>query len=144
MRLVAAIVLALGVVAGPASAAGPLTSTFFKTPDNAIWCSGGKTFVVCGIKGGFLKPKPKNNCRKEHIDYVGNRLGMTNKSKGQVQPCAGDAGPFAEPKRTKVLAYGKNWKVGGLKCTAQTQAMTCQNTFGHGFFISKTQKYKLF
>jgi hypothetical protein len=140
---IALVALALG--AGTANAAGK--NGFFKTQDGSIYCGwgyGGGTsgFVVCGLKKGFLKPKPKNNCK--HIDYVGNRIGFTDKGKAKIEPCAGDAGPFANPKATKVLAAGKTWKGGGMSCTTTTSTVTCKNKVKHGFTMTKPGPYKLF
>src|SRR6266511_590996 len=142
---VVALVLALAAVsAGAAGASGK--SGFIKTPDGKIYCGWGygsaTGFVVCGIKNGLLKPKPKNNCR--HIDYVGNRIAFNATGKAKVQACAGDAGPFADPKATKVIRYGAVWHGGGMSCISQTKAMQFNNKSGHGFLISAVQKYRLF
>ena len=77
MRTFIITIVCLAVAASTASAAGTAgKSGFFKTPDKKIWCgwgTGPDAFIVCGIKGGKLKPKPKNNCKV--VDYVGNRIG---------------------------------------------------------------------
>ena len=145
---IAALILALAAVsAGAASASGK--SGFIRTPDGKIYCGwgyGGGTsgFVVCGIWNGFLKPKPKNNCAKQHLDYVGNRLAFSSTGKAKVQPCAGDAGPFANRKAAKVIKYGAGWHGGGMSCISQAKAMQCKNKSGHGFLISAVQRYRLF
>jgi hypothetical protein len=148
MRFITLITLAFAasaLAAGAASAAGK--NGFFKTADNSIWCGygygGGHGFVVCGVKGGYLKPKPKNNCKKFHVDYVGNRIAFESRSKAAVQACAGDAGPFANPKATKVLKPGKTWSGGGMSCKVTKSSATCRNKANHGFTISRAS-YKRF
>ena len=42
-----------------------------------------------------------------------------------------------------VLEYGKNFSRGGLMCNSQMNGMTCQNSQGHGFFLSRNLQ-KLF
>ncbi len=146
IALVTVLALALAAVsAGTASAAGK--NGFFKTSNNRIWCGwgygGGTGFVVCGIKNGYLKPKPKNTCK--HIDYVGNRIAFNATGKAKIQPCAGDAGPFANPKTTKVLAPGKTWSGGGMSCTAiKSSSVKCKNKSKHGFKMTTPGPYQLF
>lgn len=148
MRIVSLITLglaALALTAGTAGAAGQ--SGFFKTPNGKIYCgwgTGSQGFMVCGIKNGFLKPKPKNNCAKQHVDYVGNRVAMTNTSKGKVQQCAGDAGPFANPKATKVLKAGMTWKRGVFTCRTTLSTVRCSNKNKHGFELHSNGPYQLF
>lgn len=148
MRIVSVTALLLALAAGLAGAASASGKNgFIKTPNGKIYCGwgyGGGTggFVVCGLKNGFLKPKPKNNCK--HIDYVGNRIAFNATGKAKIQACAGDAGPFANPKGTKVLAVGKTWTGGGMSCTSQKKGMTCKNKSKHGFFMSFTGPYRLF
>jgi hypothetical protein len=144
--LITAGLVAVALAAGTASAAGK--SGFFKTADNSIWCGYSYAardygYVVCGIKGGYLKPKPNNNCKKFHDDYVGNRIGFGWKSKAEVEACAGDAGPFANPKATRVLKPGKTWRGSGMSCRVTKSSATCRNRVHHGFTISRAG-YKLF
>jgi hypothetical protein len=152
MRILSLISLglaALALAAGTASAAGK--SGFFKTSNGRIYCAWGYGsgtpgggFVVCGIKNGKLNPKPKNNCAKQGVDYVGNRIAFAATGKAKVQACAGDAGPFANPKATKVLAPGKTWKGGGMSCTVTKPTATCRNKSRHGFTITTPGPYQLF
>jgi hypothetical protein len=141
----AATVLAALALATTAAMASSQGSGFFRSPTGNIYClwvTGGSTkpAVECGIKTG-LKPKPKNTCK--HIDYVGNRIDVQSTGKAKLAICAGDAGPFADPKATKVLPYGKSVTHGGITCASKATGMTCTNKSKHGFFMSK-QSYKLF
>lgn len=143
---IAALVLAVAAVSsGAAGASG--TNGFFKTPNGKIYCgwgTGPQGFIVCGIKGGKLKPKPKNNCAKQGVDYVGNRVAMSNTSKAHVQACAGDAGPFANPKATKVLKAGAKWKRGVFTCMTTKSTVRCKNKKKHGFELHSNGPYQLF
>src|SRR5262249_49681975 len=145
MRIVPLLTLglaALALAAGTANASGK--SGFFKTQNGRIYCGwvvGTQGPVVCGIKNGKLNPKPKNNCK--HIDYVGNRIFFTSKSKARVLACAGDAGPFANPNATTTLAAGKTWAKGGFSCSATKSSVTCKNPAKHSFTINTNGKYTL-
>jgi hypothetical protein len=143
--LISLALVAAALAAGTASASGK--SGFFKTSNGRIYCgwgTGAQGFVVCGIKNGKLKPKPKNNCAKQGVDYVGNRIAFSATGKAKVQACAGDAGPFADPAHTKVLAPGKTWKAGGMSCTVTKSTATCRNKSKHGFTITTPGPYQIF
>jgi Family of unknown function (DUF6636) len=60
---------------------------------------------------------------------------MLSKGTAHVQACAGDAGPFANGKATKVFAAGKTWKGGGMSCTVTRSSATCKNKSKHGFTL---------
>jgi hypothetical protein len=150
MRILTFITLGLAAVAltaGTASAAGK--NGFFKTQNGRIYCGwvyggGSPGSIVCGIKNGKLKPKPKNNCRKQGVDYVGNRIAMNATGKAKVQACAGDAGPFSDPAHTKVLKAGKTWRGGGMSCTVTKSTVRCKNKSKHGFEMHTPGPYQRF
>jgi hypothetical protein len=52
--------------------------------------------------------------------------------------CAGDTVLSATGART--IPYGHSWTIGPYACTAQTLSLTCTNSAGHGFRLSKTQQ----
>jgi hypothetical protein len=154
MRIVTLISLGLvaaALTAGAASTAGTANG-FFKTQNGRIYCAWaygngplGPNSVVCGIKNGKLNPKPKNNCKKFGVDYVGNRISMTSQGRAHVQACAGDAGPFANGKATKVLKPGKTWGSGmEMSCTVTKSSATCKNKLKHGFTLNTSGTYKRF
>jgi len=136
---------ALALVLGTAASASTAKTGFFRTANKTIYCDygygGGAGFIECGIRNGFLMPKPKNTCT--HIDYAGNRIAMTGKGKAQVVRCAGDAGPFANPKAAKSLRSGRIWKGGPFTCKIMTSAVKCHNKRGHGFYIPKGKRYRI-
>lgn len=136
MRLLAAALVAL-VVAAPAAA----TTSFFETPSKNIVCafysgSGSPPTLECGVVSGLHPPAPKPPSGCHGIDPASSRirLGATGKVYGF---CSGDAGVLAEAGRAGVLAYGKTWQKGAFRCTSATTGLTCKNTAGHGFFLSR-------
>jgi hypothetical protein len=47
----------------------------------------------------------------------------------------GDAGPFAAP--GVVLGYRDGWSAPGISCSSAFAGLTCRNSGGHGFFLSR-------
>jgi hypothetical protein len=144
----AAVVAACAVTfSASAVAEGNQYSGYLKTPSGSVYCDylyGGHIFpkyryVRCGFKGKLSpqEPKPKAGCPKD-TDYVGNRMVLGVRSRGQTQPCAGDAGPFGNPKAAVAIPYGHTWHGGPFTCKSFKQGMTCKSTSGHGFHLAKT------
>jgi len=75
--------------------------------------------------------------------YVGNRMVLSQTGRGRTEPCAGDAGPFADPKAAHTVQYAEAWHGGPFSCTASKAGMTCRNPGGHGFFIAH-EHWRLF
>jgi len=145
VRIPSIIILALAaaaLAAGSATAGGAKGSGFFKTSNGKIYCEWASSNVVCGIKNGKLKPAPKNNCKG--IDYIGGWLAVNARGSSKVQACSGDAGPFANPAQTKVLAPGRTWSGAGMSCKATASGMTCRNKSKHGFTMTTPGPYKKF
>ena len=141
MRPLVALVVAAALV--PAALGAPTlgTSGFFKTPSGKIFCqwsTGGSpsALLECGVTTGLKPPLPKTGADCKHLDYVGNRISLAITGRAQPVPCAGDAGPFADPAHSVLLRYGKAWGAGGLRCSEKTSGLTCKNRDGHGFFMS--------
>ena len=139
------------MAAGAALAASPVAAGsseavhngFLKTPSRSVYCDylyGGATksfrYVRCGFKGTLVPPeaKPKGGCGV--VDYVGNRMLLHQTGRARTEPCAGDAGPFANPKAAHTVRYGTTWHGGPFTCTSSSAGMTCRNPGGHGFFIA--------
>jgi Family of unknown function (DUF6636) len=147
--LAAAVVVAAGAAmfTAFAGAAGATHSGYLKTPSGSVYCDylyGGETFptyryVRCGFKGKLSpqEAKPKGGCPKD-TDYVGNRMEVLAKGRGQTEPCAGDAGPFGNPKAAVAIPYGQTWHGGPFSCTSSKQGMRCKRRDGHGFYLAKT------
>jgi hypothetical protein len=132
----------------PANApADAFTSGYFKTPSGNIQCDYGyrggadvDAYVRCGIRSG-LKPPPPS--RGPGCD-VPNRVVIRHTGRASLAGLSacpgedeGDAGPFAGPGVARVLGYGKTWSGGGLSCMSAVTGLTCRNTSGHGFFLSR-------
>jgi len=148
-RLVVAAALAAAATtafSAPADAEGVTHSGYFKTPSGSVYCdylygsgvAAKYRYVRCGFSSKLVpqEPKPKSGCPK-YTDYVGNRLQVMETGRGQTQPCAGDAGPFGDPKAAVALPYGHTWHGGSFSCTSFKQGMTCKRTDGHGFRLAK-------
>jgi hypothetical protein len=126
---------------GP-SAGGRYKNGYFKTPSGNIQCDYGyggsaRAYVRCGIKSG-LKPAPPGRGPK-CFQAPWLSLGATGRAELGPSTCPGedapDAGPFADV--GTVLAHGKTWNGGGLRCTSALTGLTCRNKSGHGFFLSR-------
>jgi len=44
---------------------------------------------------------------------------------------------------TPTLRYGKTWRWHGITCTSRKSGLTCRNTAGHGWFLSR-QRQRIF
>jgi hypothetical protein len=136
---------AIGVTAAPVAARSNSAghTGFLKTPSGKIYCDynygGTKKFryVRCGFKGALRPPEAKPHGGCGVVDYVGNRVVLGQTGRGRTEPCAGDAGPFADPKASRTVKYGKTWHGGPFACTSSKAGMTCRNPGGHGFSIAQ-------
>jgi hypothetical protein len=133
MMVAAGVVLAPVVV--PSSAAfAAVNFGAFRTPSGAIGCAYDAASLRCDVAGGIrpLPPRPKS-CR---LDW-GQGFEMGLKGEASVV-CAGDTalgGP-------QVVPYATTWHRPGLLCISSAQGLRCNNTDGHGFFVSKTKSYQ--
>jgi hypothetical protein len=144
VTLITVAVAAAALAAGTATANGAKGSANFKTQNGKIYClgiTGGRAEVVCGIKNGHLKPRPKAKCHGDD-DPTGGWPTINARGRTTIQTCSGDPGPLAGP--AKVLAPGRTWSGGGISCKATASAMTCRNKSQHGFTITTAGPYKKF
>ncbi len=138
------------LVAGPWKQVTPPTSSVtndrFKTPSGNIVCeyffnfqqtpgTRPESVIRCGIHSGLKPPPPLRPCREG--DYTDKFVGLSTTGSVFVQACAGDPGPFVGEGSTRVLAYGKTWSGGGLRCSSAATGLTCRNTSGHGFSLNR-------
>jgi hypothetical protein len=148
LLVVAAVVVAgAAMFSASADAEGKVFSGYLKTPSASVYCDylyGGHIvakyrYVRCGFttKLSPQEPQPKGGCPKG-TDYVGNRMQVTTRGRGQTEPCAGDAGPFGDKKAAVAIPYGRPWRGGPFTCTSFRQGMTCKSTDGHGFHLSRS------
>ena len=142
--VVAACAVAFTASAG-ASAKGASHSGYFKTPSGSVYCdylygsgvAAKYRYVRCGSRASSRRRSRSRRRLPTDTDYVGNRMQVMEKGRGQTQPCAGDAGPFGNPKAAVAIPYGHTWRGGSFSCTSSRQGMTCKSTGGHGFHLAK-------
>jgi hypothetical protein len=146
LSVLAAIVAAAALSASTVSARSSTAvhMGFLKTPSRSVYCDyeyGGATksfpYVRCGFKGMLVPPEAKPHGGCGVVDYVGNRMLLHQTGRGKTEPCAGDAGPFANPKAAHTVPYGSTWHGGPFTCTSSKAGMLCRNSAGHGFLTAR-------
>jgi hypothetical protein len=134
--LLSVVVLA-GVAALPASAQDASTLVSFRTPSKNIYClynsadSSTPAFLRCDIRS-HLKPAPARHACVEGV--YGESVGMTKTAAAHVL-CISDT---TYNPNARVLAYGTSWSRDGFRCSSRASGLTCTNSRGHGFFLSRT------
>jgi hypothetical protein len=139
--IVALLALPVGIAAG-VTASGGLGATkapsYFETPSGNIACAWladfdkpSKTYLRCEITS-LLRPMPKRPADCD-VDW-GYGLDMANTGRASVL-CAGDT--IRRAGRHAVLAYGTTWRKRGFTCRSEPKGLTCRNSAGHGFFLSR-------
>jgi hypothetical protein len=133
-----AVLVAAAALAAPAFGASGRTSTLisFRTPSKNIYClynsadSTSPAYLRCDIRS-HLHPAPA--ARKCVEGVYGESVGMTKTGPARVL-CISDTtyNPGA-----RVLAYGTTWSRDGFRCASRSTGLTCTNSRGHGFFLSR-------
>ncbi len=93
--------------------------------------------LECGVASGLVPPPPRpGSSRCGGLDFAADRvrLNATGKSYGF---CAGDVGVLAERGSAPVLAHGATRHAGPFTCSSTVAWLTCRNTSGHGFALSR-------
>ena|SRR6266540_422697 len=127
-----ALALALVLFASPVHAAAPFPG--FHTPSRNIYCGYNAAYgaypasLRCDVRSG-LKPEPRRRCE---LDWTGIAMSAAG---GAAAECAGDT---IADRRLRVLNYGSTWRHGVFTCVSRRTGVTCRNTRGHGFFLSRT------
>ncbi len=128
--LLAGVILAIST-----SVVAATTSTSFVTPSGNIHCAlvGEKNNALrCEISSG-LNPKPPQpypgSCE---FDWGAGFL-LPKYGKPKVL-CISDT---IASDNDATLSYGRTWKNAGFKCTSQKTGLTCINSSGQGFFLSR-------
>lgn len=90
--------------------------------------------VRCDIIEGTLthRRRPKD-C---DLDY-GRAFYVDARGRGEVA-CHGDT---IVNRRARVLNYGESINLGGVWCTSERSGMTCRNSAGHGFSLSRAKQH---
>lgn len=108
----------------------------FKTPSNNIGCYGTSTEVRCDIRTSSAKRPPKpRSCRADW----GTAFELTRTGRGHGR-CVSDSALPYPGSGMRTLRYGTSIRVNNrITCTSRTTGLTCRNTRGHGFLLSKTK-----
>jgi hypothetical protein len=136
--------LALGSLATASSSktrVGKDTYIDFRLPSNNIFCayvvssSPYAKYIRCDIMSG-IKPKPTGKCKYEGSRGISVDLNATGRA---TFPCSSDT---VYNKSAKILNYGKTWRRGGFTCKSKLSGLTCTNSSGRGFFLSRQHSYR--
>lgn len=117
----------------------PATGAFalvqFQSPSTNIGCIGDAASVRCDIRTtSATPPKRPKACR---YDW-GSAFEVNRTGRGHGL-CAGDTALATPGDGRRKLAYGTSIRLGPkLVCTSRTTGMTCRNSGGHGFTLSRT------
>lgn len=128
------LVLALTTISAAAEENDPDRPLGFTSPSGNISCYAEATppALVCEISTTDWAPVVKNDC--DELDS-GKQLSMTTSS--MPIPgwwCRGDTWLHAG---IKPLPYGKDWQSGDFTCRSEPTGVTCRNTVGHGWSLSR-------
>lgn len=108
------------------------SSDYFVLPSGNIYCAlvgANREFLRCEIRS-LLNPMPpqSDNCE---FDW-GNGFLLSQNSKPEIL-CISDTIAGSYP----TLAYDTTWKNSGFECLSETRGLTCKNSAGQGFFLSR-------
>jgi hypothetical protein len=136
------VVAALTMLGGATALAAPPKYGSFKTPSRNIVCGygidqHGRASMECGIKSGLKPPPRRIHC--DAGDPSDKRIGLTDTGRAVPVRCAGDPGPLLPQieAKARVLAYGTKVRIGRITCSSAITGLTCRNSSGHGFFMSR-------
>lgn len=138
------LVVAASAVAGTAAGATRTTSGYFETPSKDIICGyffvgGTPALLECGVASGLIPPAPRpprsfGSCQVD--DPASDRVRLHGAGE-TFSFCAGDPGVIALQGRVPTLGYGASIHKGPFTCSSATSGLTCRNSAGHGFFLSR-------
>ncbi|HIK06116.1 MAG TPA: hypothetical protein IGS40_15595 [Trichormus sp. M33_DOE_039] len=116
-------------------------TTGFQTPTGNIHCElvgEEQENLRCEI-GSLLKPRPPQPYRGFcEFDWGGGLL-LSDVGKPNIL-CISDT---IRDRNKYVLPYGRSWSNGGFTCVSRSTGLTCTNTTGNGFFLSR-EKWRVF
>ena len=117
----------------PAASAVALVQ--FQSPSTNIGCIGDAAGVRCDVRTTSAKP-PK---RPKSCQYDWGMAFEVNRTGRGHGLCVGDTALATPGDGRRKLAYGRSIRLGPkLVCTSRVTGMTCRNTGGHGFTLSRT------
>ena len=118
-------------------AAAQRNDAYFQTPTGNISC------VIVSEQGGFVRcdmKQLKQSYTKRPVDCEldwGSAFGIAADGKSGKVICHGDTLFGTEPRK---LEYGKTLEVGGFQCLSEKTGLTCKNSAGHGFTLSRARQ----
>ncbi|MEO4043609.1 DUF6636 domain-containing protein [Hoeflea sp. CAU 1731] len=127
------VVLTLSLTTGSAFADG----FGFMTPSGNIYCNGfvsGGGAIDCTIvsrSGEFALPKPAS-C----VGLWGHEFML--EGSGPASMACGGAPESVD--YSDIAGYGASADFGDISCTSERTGLTCRNTSGHGFFLSRRKQ----
>jgi hypothetical protein len=115
----------------------------FRTPTGNIGCAFSEGLVGdltptirCDIRSRLVpQPQPPKNCPLDSGDSI-----QITRGGRAILVCHGDT---AIDPHARVLAYGHQFRRDGVGCVSRATGITCANTQGHGFFMSR-QSWRIF
>lgn len=111
----------------------------FRSPTGNIHCQfyadgdGGAT-MRCDVAQISNRPPPRPQACD--LDW-GHAFEISARATRGTRLCYGDT---VQDNRLPVLAYGRTWQRGGINCTSQQTGVTCRNTRGAGFTLSRASQ----
>ncbi|MCF4966613.1 DUF6636 domain-containing protein [Nostoc sp. CMAA1605] len=116
-------------------------TTGFQTPTGNIQCElvgEEQEKLRCEI-GSSLRPRPPQPYRGFCEFDWGDGLLLSEFGKPNIL-CISDT---IRDRNKYVLPYGSSWSNGGFTCVSRRTGLTCTNTTGNGFFLSR-EKWRVF
>jgi hypothetical protein len=135
MRHACSFLLGAALVLGASGVASAGTPGFFRTPSGNIGCASDGSFLRCDVGTGLV-PRPPRPAGCELDWGFGLSLGKTGRAR---VVCAGDT----VLGQGRVLAYGTSWRKGAFSCTSRRSGLRCVNARGRGFFLSRSEWYRI-
>jgi hypothetical protein len=136
-RTIIALVFASGAACSPHGTAAQ-TQEGFKTPSNNIFCiieppydNHPDSDLRCDLQQMRSRPSRPKDCTEEW----GDAFSIGQRASRGVRICHGDT---TRNEELMELSYGSEWKQGGFSCKSETSGLTCANTNGHGFTLSRS------
>ena len=113
---------------------------YFKTPSGNVICGGDMAHSTSGVTCD-IRERASDKPIKPMPDWCpldwGGRFTL-NRKKAELE-CYSDY-PYIHPDEMMVLNYGQTVRGNGWSCTSQKSGLTCKNTRGRGFFLSRKRQ----
>lgn len=133
------LLLAILILLTSAASASAFSMRTFKTPSGTSICGffsldTGAKYLRCDVyRATNRPPKRPKSCE---FDY-GFSFGIEPRGRA-YRNCVSDA--IADPRKTRVLAYGSTMRRFGMVCRSRASGLTCSNRSGHGFTLRRDRQ----